>query len=225
MKQFFITGTDTDVGKTVVSAAIAAAAYDRGFKVGVMKPFASGSRSDTRLLKKHARSAQAVSEITPFYFKHPLAPYSSNLFEKKPLSVGGLRRAADTVRSKHDVLIVEGVGGALVPITQSFYAIDIADMLKLPVVIVSRLSLGTINHTLLTVEAVRTRGLKLAGVIFNRVPTGKNGLAERTNADVIRKLGKIKILGVFPHLKQSTVQSPAALGKTAEKHIELSALL
>lgn len=225
MKKFFITGTDTDVGKTIVSCAIASAAHYRGFKTGVMKPFASGSLEDTRLLKLHAHSKQTLAEITPFYFKHPLAPYSSTLFEKKTVSIKKLQHVAHQMMATHDVSIFEGVGGALVPITASYRAIDIAQTLHLSIIVVARLSLGTINHTLLTLEAIRSRGLLLEGVIFNQIPEGKQGLAEKTNALVVQRLGKVKILGIFPYIQHKSLASPRLLSKYAEKHIEVDALL
>lgn len=226
MKGIFITGTDTAVGKTIVSAALAAAFHGRGVKVGVLKPFASGSWDDTRLLKAAARMPESLSEITPFFFKHPLAPYASLKLEKRKIDPRTLKRRLQPIAKRYDFWVVEGIGGAAVPITRDWDALDTARLLGLPVLIVARLSLGTLNHTLLTIDRVRRKGLELKGIVLNAFPPKKKaGPAEKTNPSMIAELSGERLLGIFPGLSPRDAKNPSKLARIAEKHIELGKIL
>ncbi len=225
MRGIFITGTDTGVGKTVIAAAIAAALKARGIACGVLKPFASGSWADTRFMKRSAGVHDPDRRITPFYFHYPLAPLASLRLEHRKIRPWRLKQVVGALERKYRFIVVEGIGGALVPITPKYDALDIARELDLPVLVVARLSLGTINHTLLTVKEIRRRRLKIKGIVFNRLSVSRNGLAEKTNPGLVRELSGERILGVFPRLKAAGLRDPRVLARCAQKHIALEHLL
>jgi dethiobiotin synthetase len=225
MKGIFVTGTDTGVGKSLISAALARHYRDRGIPVGVLKPFSSGSREDAKLLKQASRSCMTLKQITPFYFKYPLAPMVSLALEKRNINPRILKSKIRPYLKPCPFCIVEGIGGALVPITKNYDSLDIPRQLEMPVLIVARLSLGTINHTLLTVKEVKNRRLKLAGIILNDIEGRKNGLAESTNPAVIQKLSGVPVLGVYPRIPGSKSHDFDYLAKMVQKHIELRTLL
>ncbi len=197
-KGIFITGTDTSVGKTKVACVIAEDLRKKGISVGVMKPISSGGRRDALLLRKSAGVDDPLNDINPVYFKEPLAPLVASKIEKKEISLTKIIRAYKDLCQRHNFLIVEGTGGLMVPITNNMYMADLAKMFGLPLVIVSRPGLGTINHTLLTINCARQYGLKILGFVVDYTRDGGKGLAEKTNPEIIRKLGKIKFLDNSP---------------------------
>jgi dethiobiotin synthetase len=197
----FITGTDTGVGKTIVAAGLAASLRHSGFDIGVMKPFETGfslRSSDAVFLKKIAAVKDSLDSVCPYRLKHPLSPFTAAKIENVSIRFETIARAYEALLQNHQALLVEGAGGLLVPITREKMMADLALCLKLPVLIVSRTGLGTINHTLLSVEAARKRGVEVAGVIFNHVGP-RRGLAEKTNPSVIRHFLDVPILGEIPY--------------------------
>ncbi len=215
VKGIFVLGTDTGVGKTVIAGALAAALRARGTDVGVLKPFASGSWGDTRFLKKMSGVSETLEEITPFYFRYPLAPYASLKLERRTFRprgwvkrLGGAQRGKrfGSAWNRHDFWIVEGIGGALVPITRAYDCLDAAQECGFPVVIVSRLGLGAINHTLLTIRAAHERNLKILGIVLN-ANQPLRGLAEKTNLQAIQRLTHVPILGTFPYISPMSLRS------------------
>jgi len=198
MKAVFVTGTDTGVGKTFVAAGLAAALRKRGIDVGVMKPVATGRSGDARALIKASGSRDPLDLINPIHLKAPLSPHLAAKLEGKRVDVHVIERAFKTLVARHEVVIVEGAGGLLVPLRDKFTMADLAKRLRLPIVIVARDSLGTINHTSLTIEAARARGLKVLGVVVNRTKPGRPDLAERLNPSAIAAATKVPILAVLP---------------------------
>ena len=197
----FITGTDTGVGKTIVAAGLAASLRHSGFDIGVMKPFETGfslRSSDAFFLKSMAGVSDPLETITPYRLKHPLSPFAAAQIEKVSIRFEKIKRAYRTLLKKHQALFVEGAGGLLVPITREKMMADLALYLRLPVLIISRTGLGTINHTLLSVEVARQRGIEVTGVIFNHLGP-RRGLAEKTNPSVIRHFLNVPILGEIPY--------------------------
>jgi dethiobiotin synthetase len=189
-KAIFITATDTGVGKTVTAFVLSALLKARGYDVGIMKPVQCGGKD-----------AQFLKAINPFYAPEPLSPHlalrRANIkFDK--------RRVQDCLKElclRHDIVLVEGAGGLMVPLAKGYYNADLIADLKAEVIIVARLGLGTINHTLLTVNEARRRGLTIKGIIFCQTKPGKKGLPERTNPREIKKLSGVRILGTIPYLK------------------------
>jgi len=195
LKAIFVTGTDTGVGKTLVSAGLARLLLNRGISVGVFKPIASGGTvsEDGKLLQTAARLPHsAYHGIVPFHYKQPLAPWVASWKEGK-IDLAKIEKAYQKAKASCDFLIVEGVGGVQVPITEDFFVSDWMIKWKLPVLVVVRAGLGTINHTLLTLEALQKRKIKVIGVLVNGY-TGK-GIAEQTNVKALKKLLKVPVYG------------------------------
>ena len=209
----FIVGTDTGVGKTFVTALAARAALRRGLSVGVYKPACSGATRDAAgaIVWEDVRSLEAAVEcrfesqrICPQRFAAPLAPPVAARLEGRTVDGTLLREGAHWWEGRVELLLVEGVGGLLCPLTEQETVADLVRDLGYPLVIVSRLGLGTINHTLLTVEAAQRRNLPIAGILLNE-STSANGdaaadtIAAETNEDEIARRCTAPILGVLRH--------------------------
>jgi dethiobiotin synthetase len=194
VKGVFITGTDTGVGKTYVGAQLAKALRDKGINVGVMKPIETGCRmrrgilypSDGYALKRAAKAEDSIDLIVPIQLRKPLAPLVAAKLERKKIDLKKIDRTYQTLRKRHEFVIVEGAGGALVPIQEDFFMIDLAKRLKLPVILVIGNRLGAINHALLTIEAIQKRSLPFAGWILNDLQS--TSLSSKTNKKVLKKL-------------------------------------
>ena len=208
MRGFLVTATDTGVGKTVVTGGIAAALARKGVDVGIMKPFATGARrvgrglvsDDARFLQRAAGSEDSLDLINPVCLKPPLAPSLAAELEKKPIDLQAVWSAWRTLKGLHSTMIVEGVGGLLVPLLPRFTVARFAQRLKLPLLIVTRPTLGTINHTALTVHAARSHGLRVAGLIINHAARIRPGLAERLNPAALEAETRVPVLGIIPFL-------------------------
>ena len=208
MRGFLVTGTDTGVGKTVVAGGIAAALVRRHLDVGVMKPFATGARrvrgrlvsEDARLLQRAAGVEDPLDLINPICLKPPLAPSLAAEVARKPIQLSRVWSAWRILSGRHSTMIVEGVGGLLVPLITGFTVADLARRLKLPLLVVTRPSLGTLNHTALTVHAARSHGLRIAGLVVNSVLRARRGLAERLNPAALEAQTGVPILAEIPFL-------------------------
>ena len=205
MRGLFFVGTDTDVGKTFVTAAVARALRLQGRRVLVCKPVATGAAwvdgrwlsEDTRLLAE-AAGEDDFEQVTPWTFPAAAAP---PVAARLAGAVVRLEELAEAVRRRQRpgaVVLVEGVGGLLCPLTEDETVADLAHQLRLPVVIVARRSLGTLNHTLMTVEVALGRGLPLAGVVINET-TPPQGPADETNVEELRRRLPVPVLAVMPH--------------------------
>lgn len=198
MRSLLVTGTDTDVGKTFVAAGLAAALRRRGVDVGVMKPVATGSSDDARVLMAASGSGDPLDLVNPIHLKAPLSPHLAAKREGTRVDLRRIDRAFQLLVSRHDLIIVEGAGGLLVPIREGFTFADLAKRLRLPLLVVARDTLGTINHTSLTVEAARARGLKILGIVVNRSRPGRPDLAERLNPAAIAEATGVPVLASLP---------------------------
>jgi dethiobiotin synthetase len=196
----FITGTDTGVGKTVVAAGMAAALRGRGVDVGVMKPVQTGPGSgDARELALAARTSDPEELVCPVRLAAPLAPQVAAELESREVRLEQILAAYGELRRRHAFLIVEGAGGLAVPIAPQLLMSDLARAMALPLVVVARPGLGTINHTLLTIHFARAAGLEVLGFLVNNYPLNP-GLAERTSPGVIEQLAGVPLIGILPHL-------------------------
>lgn len=193
----FVSGTDTGIGKTWVSCRLAEAWAARGLRVGVFKPAESGDGGDAKALIKAARSSLPLDLVRPYAFRRPLAPAMAAALEGKRVSMAGLRRCYRQIEAESDRVLVEGAGGLLVPYAPGLDGAALAQRLGLPLLIVARAGLGTINHSLLTLEAARQRGLKVLAVILNGPHDAKDP-SIRLNAEAIRSLGRVRVLGPLP---------------------------
>ncbi len=207
MRGLFIVGTDTDVGKTQVTAAIAHTLTQNGDSVRVSKPVATGAvRYGSELIAEDTRAlAQAVGaeqnpsvfrQITPWSFEPPVAPPVAARLAGCPLTLSDIGNAVQKGGSA-DFLLVEGVGGLLCPLTEHETIADLACLLDLPLLVVARRSLGTLNHTLMTLEIAQARNLTLAGVVVSETePTRR--LAEKTNIEELNARIDVPIVAVLP---------------------------
>lgn len=214
IQNYFITGTDTGVGKTVVTALLAQHFQKRGADVGVLKPFASGCElengvlvsEDATYLKANCRLKDDLEQINPARWREPLAPLVAARRARDDSDYWSKGLAAyEVLRSRHEMVLIEGVGGLLVPIAERdgkiLTCVDLASTLALPVVIVSRRTLGTINHTLLTIEALRVVELEIAGLIFcDAAPVEKGDVAADTSPALISEMSGVPILAEVPYL-------------------------
>jgi dethiobiotin synthetase len=202
----FITGTDTGVGKTIVTAAIAVRLRQEGVNVGVMKPVSTGCvrrreglvSEDAEFLAKAADVPGPLEDISPLRLAEPLAPTVAAARARIELDLAPVWAAWRRLRRAHQIMLVEGIGGLLCPVTPKECVADLAKAFGLPLVVVARSGLGTINHTALTVEVARARGLRVAGVIINRYHHDTPDLAEMTNPDEIRRVTGVDVLGLVP---------------------------
>ncbi len=225
-KGWFITGTDTDIGKTIVAGSMARYLINQKKTVQVLKPFSSGSWKDTLFLKRCAKSKSANKDITPFYFKYPLAPMASLELEGRTLDSKQIKTTLNKALSKSvDYSLVEGIGGVMVPIIANYPAMQIAKDLKLPALIVARLSLGTINHTLMTIEVLRQQKIPIAGIILNTLSKNSDNDAEKTNPDLLKQLSDVPIWGVLPYITTGLRNNPNALAQLFKKHIAVDTYL
>jgi len=203
VKSVVVIGTDTGVGKTVVASGLAWALRNRGLDVGVMKPVQSGhafgSSSDAVLLRNASQSNDAMAEIRPYYFDAPLAPAVAADRCGVRIVLSRLTRAFRRLARRHEFVVVEGIGGLMVPLTTTKTTLDWIESLGLPLVLVAANRLGAINHTLLTVSAAQARGLKIHTIILNH-PSPRRGLPERTNGDTLKKLIPRTRLTEIPYL-------------------------
>jgi dethiobiotin synthetase len=205
-----VTGTDTGIGKTLIAGAIAAWFRAQGNRVGVLKPMASGCAKrreglvseDAEFLAHCADSSHPLDVIAPIRFAEPLAPAIAARRLGEPIDWSLVQRSLNAICADSDVLIVEGVGGIMVPMDEKHTMLDLAVWLNLPAVVVARPNLGTINHTVLTVEALRQRDVSVAGVVINRYPAENASVAEETNPREIEKWGKSPVLCIAPEVKE-----------------------
>lgn len=221
----FITGTDTEIGKTAIAAGLAAALKKRGYDLGVMKPIAAGSRADALILRAAAESCDPIDDINPVFLESPLSPNVAAEIERKSISLDAILSAHTHL--SHRPLLVEGAGGLLVPIRDDFFMADLAGRMKLPLLIVARAALGTINHTLLTIEAARARNLPILGIIYNTLHPGPPDLAAQTSPNIVARISGVPNLGTLPYDLHVDVES-GRLGNMPdliENHIDLTPIL
>jgi dethiobiotin synthetase len=210
VKGFFVTGTDTEVGKTVVSGALLRVLSSFGLQVCGMKPVETGCKrqgsmlipADGLFLKNISEVDEALDDLAPYCFEPPLAPMVASWEEKKDIDELWLERSFDRLSDKYDALVVEGIGGLLVPITRDTSVADIARGFGLPVIVVASPFLGTINHALMTVECAIMSGLDVAGIIINYHRAPEDTLAEQTNPGVLEDLMPVPVIGILPYLKE-----------------------
>ena len=213
MRGVFVTGTGTEVGKTMVAAAIARTGVAADERVAVFKPAVSGldepGEPDHVLLRRAAGSGQSDDEIAPHRFRLPVSPHLAAQIAGVEIDPAALVAGAEKAGREADLVICEGVGGFLVPLTRKYLVRDFARELGLPVVIAAAPGLGTINHTLLTLGAVRAAGLEAAAVVLTPWPKNPSAL-EESNRETIASLGGVEVV-LLPELDLSDPDTwPAA---------------
>jgi dethiobiotin synthetase len=202
----FITGTDTGVGKTLVAGGLAACFREAGISSGVMKPVETGCRlrgntrtaPDARFLQRMSGTREPLDQIVPYRLLAPLAPQVAAEREGVRIQPARIAGRFREIASRHDLTLVEGAGGLLVPYTRKVRTLELIVRLDLAVVVVGRTGLGTLNHTLLTLECLAGRGIPVLGVILNNAE-GTRSLAEQTNPATLRQWTRVPLLGTIPH--------------------------
>jgi dethiobiotin synthetase len=219
-KGYFITGTDTGVGKTVVTALLASMLSKRGLRVGVMKPVETGCPregdclvpQDSLFLRQVSGCTAPQELVTPYTFAEPLAPAIAAELAGSTIEMKRIRECYEQLLAEHDVVLVEGAGGLLVPLTAQLCMHDIAVELNLPVLVVACNKLGAINHTVLTVTVARGRS-QVLGIVLNHIQPPENDLAMQTNADALRRWGKAPLLGQVPYIPIITAEMLGYVGE------------
>ncbi len=202
-RSIFITGTDTDVGKTAAVFVLGVLFQRKKIDLGIMKPVQC-SGNDAQFLKQSLGIKDGIDEINPYFAKEPLSPHLAFQRQKTNVKISKIKENFDSLRKKHELVIVEGAGGIAVPIREDYFTYDLVRELDLDLVIVSRLGLGTINHTLLTIEQARIHGISVRGVIFNEIDKNRKGIPEKTNPEIIQQLSGVPVLGTIPHMTSLT---------------------
>jgi dethiobiotin synthetase len=217
----FITGTDTGVGKTIVACGLVRLLRKRCIDVGVMKPFATGNQiysrnfksQDTELLAAAANVGDMDDDLNPVYFPIAASPLMASMITKNHVSLKSVLSVFQRIRRRHEFVVVEGIGGIMVPLTNSYLLGDFVKLLGLQLIVVSRPNLGSVNHTLLTVNACKKYGLDIVGIIINRMPT-KPDIVESMTPQFIRKLTGIPIIAIIPEQARPNSQ---ATGRCMER--------
>jgi dethiobiotin synthetase len=196
VRGYFVTGTGTEVGKTVVAAVVARSLAAAGESVAVFKPAVTGlddpGEPDHELLRRAAGSSQSDDEIAPYRYGPPASPHLAAAMAGEEIDPARLLRGARAAAQSADALVCEGVGGLLVPLRGGYLVRDLAADLGLPLLIAASPGLGTINHTLLTVEAARAAGLRVAAVVLTPWPERPSAV-EESNRETIAELGEVRL--------------------------------
>lgn len=224
----FITGTDTGVGKTLVTAALALCLKRRGVAVGVMKPVETGygaegaSGSDAARLYAAVGMTDPVEAVSPYRFPEPLAPLDAARKAGTAIRMGRIVSAFRALAARHAFMLVEGAGGVRVPISEKTDMRDLIRQLGLPVVVVGRTAIGGINHVLLTIEALARHRIAIAGIILNRAgdaaSTTVDGMQESSTVGLLRERSGVPVVGPLPYeplLRQSWEQGLSAVAGSA----------
>jgi len=230
----FITGTDTGVGKTVVTAAILAHLQHQGQKTGVMKPIETGvdsecssaANSDALFLMEVGNIKDSLAEVCPIRLKPAASPYQAALIENRSLQPETILSAYRTLSEKYEWMLVEGIGGVRVPITRDYGVMHLIRDLNLPVVVVARTQLGTLNHTLMTLETLQQKGIPVRGIVFNQTGPEAPDAIEQDQPRLVEELSGTPVLGTFPYIDTLNARSfsPEKL-KALETSVDFSGLI
>jgi len=218
----FITGTDTGVGKTIVTAALARHFRAKGLNVGVMKPLETGVEDpamigpDAALLRWAAEVEDDNDLLSPYRFKLAASPHQAATDAKVQVDVKTIIDAFNTLRQGKDVMLVEGAGGLMVPIRGGYLMADLAGQLDLPLLIVTRPGLGTINHTLLTTFSARAMDLPISGLMINRMPQNPDRV-ESEAPHLLAALASADLLGVLPEVDGSDEEKVLRLAEEIDQ--------
>lgn len=230
----FITGTDTGVGKTVVTAAILAYFQHQGQKPGVMKPIETGvdckcsspANSDALFLMECGDIDDALAEVCPIRLKPAASSFQAALIENRFIEPETILSTYQTLSGKYDWMLVEGIGGVRVPITRNYEVINLMRDLGLPAVVIARYQLGTLNHTLMTLDTLKQNNIPVRGVVFNQTGPEVLDAIEQDQPRLIEELSGTKVLGKFPYIDNLNTQSfsPEKL-KELEASVDFSGLI
>jgi dethiobiotin synthetase len=226
LKSLFIAGTDTDVGKTYITAGLAVVLRKMDVDVGVMKPFAAGSAQkkgykseDIEILSRAAKVNDPESLVNPQFFPIPASPYTAWKKLKTKPQVSTILSSFKKLSKLHDVMLVEGMGGIMTPILKDYYIANLIKEMKIPTVIVTRSKVGTVNHTIMTVKMCEKYKIPIKGIIINNF---EKGYAAKDLTSDLENLTGVPVLGSIPFIKD---MSDSSLNRVFKKNLDLKLLL
>ncbi len=218
----FITGTDTAIGKTLVTAALAWSLKGLGLDVGVMKPVetgvAKGRPSDAGRLTRAAQVSDALDLVRPYAFRLPVAPLDAARAERRTIKIQTIMQACHALQAQHDLLLIEGVGGVQVPMTPTLDVLDLIEKLNVPVLVVGRARLGGVNHAMLTLNALRERKIPILALVLNRTTPVKNAVARRqehSTLELLRESAGVPVIGPLTYMSGVDARFERAVEKLA----------
>ncbi|MFB5607023.1 MAG: dethiobiotin synthase [Candidatus Nitrosomaritimum yanchengensis] len=227
MKSLFITGTDTDVGKTYVTAGLAVTLRKMNVDVGIMKPFAAGKpqvkgykSEDIEILSKAAQVCDSENLVNPQFFPMAASPYTASKALKVKVKKASVLSSFKKLSKMHQMLLVEGMGGIMTPILKNYFVTDLIKEMKIPAVIVTRTKVGTVNHTIMTVKMCQKYKISMKGIIINNFDS--DGYNIRLLKKDLENLTEIPILGTVPYIEDLSDDS---LYKTFKKNIDVKSLI
>ena len=229
MKSYFVTGTDTGVGKTVITAAIASILRKRGIDVGVMKPIATGistkgrfKSEDVEILHNAALTNDDEKTINPIFLPLPVSPYDASKSLGVKIDMEMVFEMYKFLVKSHQMVLVEGIGGIMTPITQDFFVADMIKQMNLETIVVTRSTLGTINHTVMTIEMCKKYQIPVKGLVINYFDE-KGEPAERNAPSTLHEITGLPILGIIPFVKD--YQKFEVMVNIVEKNMNMNAFI
>jgi dethiobiotin synthetase len=199
----FVTATDTGAGKTYFTSLLIRALRRAGLDTVGFKPVCCGGREDAEEIERACGSELSLNQINPVWMRAPAAPYAATLIENRPVDLDLIRDTYASLRKSHDSLVVEGIGGWLVPITRDYFVSDLARDLGLPVAVVVGNRLGALNHTLLTVRSIQSLGIPIHGLVLNNLEAPSADPATTTNRALLEDLLNVPVLFEIAHGQRS----------------------
>lgn len=226
MRSLFITGTDTDVGKTYITAGLGVVLRKMGIDVGVMKPFAAGAAQkqgykseDIEIISRAAMACDPEKLVNPQFFRIPASPYTAWKKLKTKPKVGTILSSFKKLSKLHDMMLVEGMGGIMTPILKNYFITNLIKDMKIPTVIVTRSRVGTVNHTIMTCKMCEKYKIPIKGIIINNFDKGYP-IKDLTRD--LQNLTGVKVLGIIPFLKN---MSDSSLNRIFKNNIDFKTLL
>ncbi len=229
MKSYFVTATDTGVGKTTVTAALAASIQKLGIDVGIMKPVATGvlqksgfRSSDVSILYHATKVTDPESEVNPIFMPLPVSPYDASKILDLKFDKKIIIEQFTKLKNKHEMILVEGIGGILTPLARDYFVADLIKDLGLETIIITRSTLGTLNHTMMTIKTCHDYGISVKGILVNNYDEN-GGPAEKNAPSTIHEITGIPILGVLPFIRD--YENLESMISCVEKNVDLKSLI
>ena len=227
MKSFFITGTDTDVGKTYITAGLAVTLRKMGIDVGIMKPYAAGTpqkkgfkSEDVEILSKSAQVSDPENLVNPQFFKMAASPYTASKNLKVRVKVDSVISNFKKLSKLHSMLLVEGMGGIMTPILKNYFVANLIKEMNMPAVIVTRTKVGTVNHTIMTCKMCEKYKIPIKGIIINNFDS--DGYPLKTLKRDLQDLTGVQVLGTIPFIKNLSDDS---LYRNFKKNMDMNSLI
>ena len=227
MKSLFITGTDTDVGKTYVTAGLAVTLRKMGIDVGIMKPFAAGTpqkkgfkSEDVEILSRAAQVSDPEELMNPQFFKMAASPYTASKNLKVKVRINSVFSNFKKLSKLHSMLLVEGMGGIMTPILKNYFVTNLIKDMKLSAVIVTRTRIGTVNHTIMTCKMCEKYKIPIKGIIINNFDSG--GYQVKDLKRDLQSLTGVPVLGIIPYIENLSDDS---LYRNFKKNIDINYLI